>query len=174
MDEAGAQGTIKKRMMVSALTQAEEYFRESHQIELASNFAVLGAENAPDLNRLIQEWGARRNFRKKNLPKISDERCGDTFSFGFATRYLIGLCWHPYDPDHLLGWSWWEQYMESFEIIAHEFVHMVQYDLAADYALQRFGDDRQTHTTLAGRWRRGTIRHLLRMGRVVAARNTMA
>ena len=143
VDEAGVQGTIKKLMMVSALTQAEEYFRESHQIELAATFDVLGAENASDLNRLIREWGARRNFRSTGLPQIADDRCGDDFSLGIAMRYLIALSRHPSDTEHPLGWSWWEQHLESIKLIAHEFAHMVQYDLSADYPLRRIGNDRQ-------------------------------
>lgn len=131
--------TVQDRQVLRQLeTQVRRYFLTTFGVEVTSRFALVGAGDAATLLAQVQAAQKAGSWRVRRRSLDGGRICPKTRVGGAANRTFIALCW----PAPIAG----EDASQALRVaagavLAHEYVHQLQYDLARDRPARRLGDD---------------------------------
>ncbi len=117
--------------------QVRRYFRTTFGVEVTTPFALVGAGDAEALLSQVQAAQSAGGWRVRRKPLNAARVCPSGRIGGAANRTFIALCW----PMPVTGGAGYHGLrLSAGAVLAHEYIHQLQYDLAQDRPAQRLGD----------------------------------
>ncbi|WP_299368963.1 hypothetical protein [uncultured Tateyamaria sp.] len=121
-------------LLRATLDRVRAYFRDSHDIELATAVAVIGSADPATFDPAIARVNAAQQRPGRAKPVDTTRFCPERGVGGAANRAYVMFCWS--DTIAQGGWSP-EDTARLAKVMAHEYTHQVQYALAADDPAQK-------------------------------------
>ncbi|MEP4980223.1 hypothetical protein [Ascidiaceihabitans sp.] len=132
-DGVGAQA--KQAILQDAYRQVETYFEKQHGLALDQPFVLVGTDMPEDMGARLAKGLRALDRRPLRRPIDTERLCGQKRIGAAANRNYILMCWQQPDAYDAA----WRAALgpRLTQILAHEFTHQIQYQLAQDRPARR-------------------------------------
>ncbi len=115
------------------------YFLANFNMTVAAPYALAAGRDAQGLKTQLARTYAALGKPARKTPLVAARVCPGTRIGGVANRTFVALCWQE-DAQFDAAWAARARDLAG-PVMAHEYVHQLQYDLAQDRPARRGADD---------------------------------